>query len=243
LVEQEGESTGVTEEGSVRWHDRTVLFAIIVVVLTVAQYGFMVDLGWDPIGISDVPWPSGLALGPLGWLQVVNFILFGVALMVFAVELHRGVAARVRGSVIGPVLLVVAGVALVLAAFKTDPSLSGGPQSWHGLVHGLAFLLLVSSLLLSLLFLWWRLGRDPLWRGYDLYTIITTVLYVVLIFLSASQLAFYLFLAVVLVWVEVMQTGCAPSLRAQGHSNPRVWSEHPRVGAYTVGHSHHPTAW
>jgi hypothetical protein len=92
------------------------LFALIVVVLTVAQYGFMVDLGWDPIGASDVPWPSGLALGPLGWLQVVNFILLGLALMVFAVGLHRGVAARVRGSVIGPVFLVAAGVALVLRA-------------------------------------------------------------------------------------------------------------------------------
>jgi hypothetical protein len=63
------------------------------------------------------------------------------------------------------------------------------------LIHGLAFLLLVLSLLLSLLFLWWRLRRDPLWRGYDLYTIITAVLYVVF-FLSASQWAFYLFLAV-----------------------------------------------
>jgi hypothetical protein len=52
--------------------------------------------------------------------------------------------------------------------FKTYPSLSGGPQSWHGLVHGLAYLLLVLSLLLSYLFLWWRLRRDPLWRGYDL---------------------------------------------------------------------------
>ena len=88
--------------------------------------------------------------------------------------------------------------------FKTDPSLSGGPKSWHGLVHGLAFLLLVLSLLLSYLLLWWRLRRGPLWRGYDQYTIITAVLYVVLIFLWASQLAFYLFLAVVLAWVEVM---------------------------------------
>jgi len=180
------------------------LFALIVVVLTVAQYGFMVDLGWDPIGASDVPWPSGLALGHLGWLQVLNFILFGLALMVFAVGLHRGVAARVRGSVIGPVLLMVAGLALVLSAFKTDPSLSGGPQTWHGLIHGLVFLLLVLSLLLSFLLLWWRLRRDPRWRGYDLYTIITAVLYVVLFFRSASQWAFYLFLAVVLAWVEVM---------------------------------------
>jgi Protein of unknown function (DUF998) len=113
------------------------LFALIV-VLTVAQYGFIVDLGWDPIGASDVPWASGLALGSLGWPQVVNFILLGLALMVFAVGLHRGVAAWVRGSVIGPVLLVAAGVALVLSAFKSDPSLSGGPQSWHGLIHGLA---------------------------------------------------------------------------------------------------------
>ena len=87
---------------------------------------------------------------------------------------------------------------------RADPSLSGGPQSWHGLIHGLAFLLLVLSLLLSFLLLWWRLRTDPLWRGYDLYTIITAVLYVVLFFLSASQWAFYLFLAVVLAWVEVM---------------------------------------
>jgi hypothetical protein len=41
--------------------------------LTFAQYGFMRDLGWDPLGASDVPWPSGLALGPLGWLQAANF--------------------------------------------------------------------------------------------------------------------------------------------------------------------------
>jgi len=122
----------------------------------------------------------------------------------FAVGLRCGVAARVRASVAGPALLVVAGVALVLAAFKTDASLSGGPQTWHGLIHGLAFLTLVASLLLSLLFLWWRLRRDPLWRGYGLYTLITAVLYLALLFLSASQWAFYLFLALVLVWIEVM---------------------------------------
>jgi hypothetical protein len=72
------------------------------------------------------------------------------------------------------------------------------------LIHGLAFLLLVLSLLLSFLFLWWRLRRYPLWGGYDLYTIITAVLYVVLFFLSTSQWAFYLFLTVVLAWVEIM---------------------------------------
>lgn len=61
------------------------------VVLTVAQYDFMTGLGWRPVGDSSgVPWPSGLALGPCGWLQVLNFVLFGVLLIFFALGLHRG---------------------------------------------------------------------------------------------------------------------------------------------------------
>jgi hypothetical protein len=192
------------------------VFAFIVVVLTIAQYGFMVRLGWDPIGASDVPWPSGLALGPLGWLQVLNFVFFGLTLIVFALGLHRGVAPRGRSSWIGTALLVLTGVALVLAGFKTDPYLSEGPQTWHGWIHLLAFILLVLSLLLSLFFWWWRLRRDPRWRGYDLYTLITAILYVALLFVSPWQWGFYLFLAVILTWIEVM----ALRLRSTNPSAP-----------------------
>jgi hypothetical protein len=179
------------------------MFALIIVVLTLVQYDFMVELGWHPIRSSDVPWPSGLALGPLGWLQVANFVLFGFTLIAFAVGIHRGVARGGRGSSVGPALLILAGVAMVLAGFKTDPDLSGGPQTWHGLIHGLAYFLFVFSLLPSFFFLWWRLRRDPLWRGYSLYTLITGVLYA-LLFLRPEPVAFYLFLALILVWIEVM---------------------------------------
>jgi hypothetical protein len=180
------------------------MYAFVVVILTLAQYGFMIRLGWDPVGTSDVPWPSGLALGPLGWLQVLNFAFFGLTLIVLALGLHRGVASRVKASWAGPALLVVSGIALVLAAFKTDPHLSEGPQTWHGWIHFLAFILLVLALLLSLFFWWWRLMRDPRWRGYDLYTLITAILCVALLFVSAWQWAFYFFLAVILTWIEVM---------------------------------------
>jgi hypothetical protein len=54
-------------------------FALAIVVLTLVQYAFMVGLGWHPTHSSDVPWPSGLALGPLGWLQVANFVIFGLS--------------------------------------------------------------------------------------------------------------------------------------------------------------------
>ena len=137
-------------------------FTLTIVVLTLVQYDFMVGLGWHPTRSSDVPWPSGLALVPLGWLQVANFVNFGLMLIAFATGLHRGVARGGRSSTVGPALLVLAGVAMMLAGFKTAPDLSGGPQTWHGLIHGLAYFLFVFSLLPAFFLLWWRFRRDPL---------------------------------------------------------------------------------
>jgi Protein of unknown function (DUF998) len=128
------------------------VFAVVVVFLTLAQYGFMMGLGWKPLGTSDVPWPSALALGPLGWLQVLNFAFFGLTLIIFALGLNRGVASSGRLSWVGPAFLAIAGVALVLAAFKADLHIMQGLQTWHGAIHLLAFLLLVLSFLLSLFF-------------------------------------------------------------------------------------------
>jgi hypothetical protein len=180
------------------------VFGTVIVVLTILQYDFMSGLGWRPIGDSSgVPWPSGLALGPLGSLQVANFVLFGLALIFFAVGLHRGVEAGGRGSRVGPALLVLAGAAMVLAGFKTDPDVSGGPQTWHGMIHGISYLLFAFSLLPSFFFLWWRLRRDPPWRGHGLYTLISGVSMVIL-FLTPGSLSFYFFLAVMLAWVAVM---------------------------------------
>jgi hypothetical protein len=193
-------------------------FTLVVVLLTFVQYDFMAGLGWHPVRSSDVPWPSGLALGPLGWLQVANFVLFGLTLIAFAVGLHGGLARGGRGSRIGPALLVLAGVAMVLAGFETDPDLSEGPQTWHGMIHELAYFLFVFSLLPAFIFVWWRLRNDPLWRGYGPYTLITGVLYVFLFF-RPEPVAFYLFLALILVWIEVMAlrlrivAGAAPLLR------------------------------
>jgi uncharacterized protein DUF998 len=198
------------------------VFAVVVVFLTFAQLGFMLRLGWEPLGVSDVPWPSGLALGPLGWLQALNFAFFGLTLIFFALGLHRSVAPSGRLSWTGPAFLVVAGVALVLAAFKTDPRPIDGIQTWHGAIHLIAFLVLVLSFLLALLFWWRRLGRDPRWRGYAPYTLITALLYLVLLFASAWQWGFYLFLANVLIWTELMAFHLRSTAEPPSVSAPRV---------------------
>jgi hypothetical protein len=178
------------------------IFVLIVIVLTVAQYGFMRDLGWHPIESSGVPWPSGLALGPYGWLQVLNFILFGLLVIAIAVGLHR----RVSGwaAKIGTGFLMLAVVALVLLGLKTDPNLlSTGPQMLSGWIHGLAFLLLTLSLLLTVFFMGWGLRRDPLWRSYGWYSLATGILCVVGS-LIPGQMGTYVFLTVILGWMFLM---------------------------------------
>ena len=95
-------------------------------------------------------WPSGLALGPHGWVQNPNFALPGSLLAAFAVGLHRGMPGASRS---GPALLFVAGVAMALLAFKTDPMDRTGPRTPHGTVHDAAFVLFALALVPALFLL------------------------------------------------------------------------------------------
>lgn len=178
-----------------------IMFSLLVVILTLLQHEFLLGLGWHPIQSSDVPWPSALALGPYGWLQVANFVLFGLLLIVFAVGLHRDIVGG-KWAKAGPLLLITAGIALVLCGFKTDPHLANGPQTIQGWIHGLAFFLLVGSIIPAFFVMWRRLQKDSRWRGYDWYTLISGVLALFAFFLPG--VGFYFFLAVILTWIEVM---------------------------------------
>ncbi len=172
-----------------------VLFAGGLATLTTLQYDFLLEIGWEPLKDPSGAWPSGLSLGPYGWMQDLNFALSGVLLAIFAVGLHRGIRG---GSKAGPALLFIAGLAMALLAFETDPIERAGTRTLHGWIHDASFVLFVLALV-SALFLLWRLMReDRLWRGYARYTLVTAVLAVILLFLSG--VAYYLFLIVVLVW-------------------------------------------
>ncbi|GIF51365.1 uncharacterized protein DUF998 [Asanoa ferruginea] len=86
---------------------------------------------------------SSLALGELGWVQITNFIGYGVLTLAGAVGLRRALTPG-RASTWGPRLIGVGGVALILAGiFPADP-INGYPAgvpdavTWHGTVHSLA---------------------------------------------------------------------------------------------------------
>jgi hypothetical protein len=81
---------------------------------------------------------SSLATGDGGWVQIVNFLVWGALALAFAIGL-------VRLGLVGPgvVLSLYAAGLLIAGIFVTDPSLGyppGAPpaHTTHGMIHGLA---------------------------------------------------------------------------------------------------------
>jgi hypothetical membrane protein len=191
------------------------LFAVVLVALTALQYDFMLRIGWRPLGDPSGAWPSGLALGPHGWAMDAAFVLSGALLCAFAAGLHR---AMPQASKVGPGLLFLSGAAMTLLAFETDPIRRTGPRSWHGLVHDAAFVVFAAALLLALFALWRRMREDPGWLRHARYTLATAVVCAACFVLPG--VAYYLFLVVTLVWIEVT----AIKLRSNAAASPATLS-------------------
>jgi hypothetical protein len=60
------------------------LFALGVVVITWAEWDYLRGLGFTLTDHGDSAWPSGLAQGPVGWAQIVNYPGLGILLLVFS---------------------------------------------------------------------------------------------------------------------------------------------------------------
>jgi len=147
-----------------------VLFTVGFLVL-----GFFRRGEYDPIAkqISD------LEAGPSGWVQQVNFVVFGLLLVAFAVGLQRGVRPT-RAGVVGPAILGCNGVGLVLAGiFPLREDAAGlvyDPTGVHT-VNGTIFFL---SIGIALVVVSPRLRGDPRWRGLATYTLVTGIALLVL---------------------------------------------------------------
>jgi hypothetical protein len=177
-----------------------VLFGGVVLALSVIEYDFMREIGWQPVTDPAGAWPSGLALGPYGAVQIANFLISGFLLCLFALGLYLRTATGSASTTPGFALLFVAGVAMALMGFRTDPIERVGPRSLHGLIHDSAYVVFVLAFLAALFFLWWGLRRDTRWRGHARYTLATGILSVLLLLLPG--VAYYVFLVTLLAWIE-----------------------------------------
>jgi hypothetical membrane protein len=116
---------------------------------------------------------SALEAGPNGWIQQLNFVVFGLLTIVFAVGLHRGLRAT-RAGIAGPALFFVSGIALLLAAaFPLREDAVGVTYDPGGhVVSGFTFFL---SNPLGLIVVSRRLARDTRWRSIASYTLLAGI--------------------------------------------------------------------
>lgn len=139
---------------------------------------------------------SSLSLGPGGWVQIANFVGFGVAMLALALGAHRALDARGWPSRAGPLLLGAFGLGMVGAGvFVTDPG-GGYPPgvipplhpSLHSTLHDLCSLVVFTTLPAACLVLARSFARhsEPGWALYAAATGSVITAGFVLLFLGFS---------------------------------------------------------
>jgi hypothetical protein len=171
-----------------------------ILVLTLRQQAFLRTLGWDARTAPTVDWPSGLALSPDGPWMIAAFLGSGALLSMFAAGLHHHFVAS-GPPPLGTPLLGVAGFALALLAFKTDPTYLPTPRTLAGTLHDAAYVLLGLTLLPGMLLLVSTMRHRAAWRAFALPTLGTVLLAAPAFVLKG--LAFYGFLVLILVWFVI----------------------------------------
>ena len=176
-------------------------FGVVLTTLTIIKYDFLLSLGWHPLLAPTFDWPSGLALGDYGWIMTATFLLSGFMLILFASGLRLGLPP-VRPTLIGTVLLSLAGLALMGISFTTDPTIRSTPATWHGRLHDLSFVVLGLTLMPAMIFLSFAFRKDEHWIHLSRYTWVTVALALPAFWLKGA--AFYVFMLAVLIWCEVI---------------------------------------
>lgn len=141
-----------------------IIGPVLFTVAFLAQEAFLAD-DYSPIAES----VSALEAQPHGWVQQVNFVLFALLTVVFAVGLRRGLPPT-RAAAVGPALFVISGVGLLGAAVFPLRADAAGVTYYPGghVVAGTAFFL---SSALGFIVVSRVLVRDRRWRSLATYTL------------------------------------------------------------------------
>lgn len=119
---------------------------------------------------------SALESGPSEWMQVTNFIVFGLFIGCFAIGL-RGALVRGFGATLLPLLEIFTMLGLIGdGIFLRDP------------LHLFCDILALAPGVVASFVFAWRLAGDPRWRGWATYSIATAILTVLLLITFGVEL-------------------------------------------------------
>jgi hypothetical protein len=183
------------------------LFLAVVGLLTWAELDYLHDLDWGYTKDNPVPWPSATALGPHGWVQVVNFAAAGLLILTFT----RAFQAELRGKVgrAAAWLLFLIGVALTVSAFPTDHASAHGhsPDTWHGVLHSIGFVCVALPSVIAPILVAVALRRRAGWRRAAAVSAVVPVVELLLFFGAVNvwhDAAFTAYLASLFGWFALL---------------------------------------
>lgn len=130
---------------------------------------------------------SALSLGPGGWVQQVNFVVFGVIIIWTAFAWRTFLRGGI-GASLYPIFRGLEGLGLIVDGFFSQNPAFGYPKgevmvtpTLHGTIHNIFAFVSITSIALAFFVLTWRFAREPHWRGWATYSAITGILTIVFI--------------------------------------------------------------
>ena len=133
---------------------------------------------------------SELAIGPIGWIQIVSFLFLGVSIILFSfgvrAAFHTGRASRAA-----PVLFLIIGISYILSGlFVTDPqAMFDNQQTPHGVIHGIVGALVFSLSAICCFVLWRRFRIDKEWQSMSVFSFVAgTVMTILIVLMKIGQL-------------------------------------------------------
>ena len=130
---------------------------------------------------------SALSLGPGGWVQQINFLVFGL-ITIWTAFAWRRLLKGGAGGLWNPIFRVLEGIGLIVDGFFSQDPAFGYPKgvalvppTLHGTIHVLFAFLSITAIALGFFVIARRFLRQPEWRGWFTYSIITGVLTIVFI--------------------------------------------------------------
>lgn len=182
------------------------LFLGLILLNTWWSRDFLHSIGWRLLGGENLPYPSCLALGPHGWMQIVAFAVTGLFVVTFAIDLCRVIPRR-PSAIVATALLVLFGTAIVTSAARVDwTSVHGyGPSTPNGWIHGISFVVAMSSVLLATFVLGLALRGDRSWRPFAVVSPLVGVALILSLFVGPhGQATFIVFLAILFGWIAAL---------------------------------------
>ncbi len=177
-----------------------ILFVILVIVESILRPGYSQIF-------NDV---SDLGIGSYALIQNINFIIFGLLSIGFAIGL--GANLPHRAGKIAKWLVIVFGLCIILAGvtlFSVGADVTYAKDvAAHGLVSAISFLVIIVAQFMT----WQALRRSEtvIWGRYRIFSLIMGLMSIfTLLLLSYTQFSSYhgaterLFIAMWMIWIEV----------------------------------------